>query len=1003
MSFRVDNFGGKVYVNVSDHRDLRIRLEAAEVQGDFPPNASAVGPCIENKSPSRDPSTGGIYVRQAWGRGGLVRGAESGWWHEVELRELLTSSYVRVALMITGAAAESGAAESVASAGAGVTGSPEWVISVAGGGGGNGPQLRARNVSLRVATGAPPVPLRLELVERGTIECHGRCEFAQHVGVRGLWSVEGTGPLVIGPQSTFTVSRKADDPGGAGSLLGEEVGRAAPGLEAASSDVVIHGRLELRNATARFRRVTVAASTAVLCLCQSASPRRHSFLEGDIRVVRGTLQGAGFVKGNVTLSQSAKLEVTGPELASCPGHSAAGETASVGFEVSGGVSLETGSEVHLSACIFYNGTRSVLDNTAATLSASKYLRIDGRVVVAYRWHGPYEMDLAAVQAHPITLATSPHIFGTSLLQHNRTNAMRSRRQGAVGEGETGADAWGLLLEASVSEQQRAFWGVVMSNGLARTQQLSALFQGCPSGTAGTHTCTNCAPGTFSRRGELEGAPVRDMLPLACRPCPAGYHQNREGQPECIECPAGKYADDIPAFACKNCPPGHVQGLSGSSGCHGCEAGKYADAASTHCLRCTAMTFSPANATHCEMCPSNATKVDGGAAELPAACQQAVAPDVVRDHSASDAADGKKEAAGKDPDTKVAKTLGGLPLGYVLGLGMLGVLAIGTGVGLCGCGCCDAGFCQQSRASMLRRLLPSASQEEPPTRSRWKLDKLEAISEGTNDVLLRTVALHDHLLVRVDDDNDASSLGPPHAPRRHEQIQALEQQDAASAKLCSSVILSASFSLQGDDCLPDTCFEKVKANRLLCQDAPGTLTRRTVGLADGDGGHASGGSGATESENSMDVGDRRKSVVSLKDKLGPEQDVEEEEWEQTADLHGRPFWYHVPTKSSVWERPRCIEGWAQGGNLAGGSGKEETWPASEECGAPPHLAGYHMTDLGFNPSVDTGADVCDGGNAQRREGHERGSGVLEARQRDGRRVSFQDQLPATVHGAQQQVR
>ena len=311
--------------------------------------------------------------------------------------------------------------------------------------------------------------------------------------------------------------------------------------------------------------------------------------------------------------------------------------------------------------------------------------------------------------------------------------------------------------------------------------------------------------------------------------------------------------------------------------------------------------------------------------------------------------------------------------------------------------------------MLRRLLPSASQEEPPTRSRWKLDKLEAISEGTKDVLLRTVALHDHLLVRVDDDNAASSLGPPHAPRRHEQLQALEQQDAASAKLRSSVILSASFSLQGEDCLPDTCFEKVKANRLLCHDAPGTLTQRTVGLADGDGGHASGGSGATGSENSMDVGDRRTSVVSLKDKAGPsEQDGEEDEWEQTADVHGRPFWYHVPTKSSVWERPCCIEGWAQGRKLAGGSGKEETGqeetgPASEECRAPPHLAGYYMTDLGFNPSVDTGADVCDGGDAQRREGHERGSMGLDARQRDGRRVSFQDQLPATVHGAQQQVR
>ena len=145
------------------------------------------------------------------------------------------------------------------------------------------------------------------------------------------------------------------------------------------------------------------------------------------------------------------------------------------------------------------------------------------------------------------------------------------------------------------------------------------------------------------------------------------------------------------------------------------------------------------------------------------------------------------------------------------------------------------------------------------------------------------------------------------------------------------------------------------------------------------------------------------MVSLKDKPGPsEQDGEEDEWEQTADVHGRPFWYHVPTKSSVWERPCCIEGWAQGRKLAGGSrkeetGQEETGPASEECRAPPHLAGYYMTDLGFNPSVDTGADVCDGG-AHRRAGIDGGTDDRDQeRHRLGPHVAHQ-KAGATAHDA-----
>ena len=514
-----------------------------------------------------------------------------------------------------------------------------------------------------------------------------------------------------------------------------------------------------------------------------------------------------------------------------------------------------------------------------------------------------------------------------------TDTIPSTRQSAGRAREGEAESWLPRLQASVHAQQRAFRGEVIYDGPAHTHRVVALFHGCPSGTKGTHTCTNCDPGEFSKRGAAHVPPTRDMLPLICRPCPPGQYQDRAGQDACIECPAGKYADGIDlAFTCTSCPLGTVQGEPGGSGCRGCEAGKYADAASTSCLRCAAMTFSTANATHCQLCPS-ATEQEvtrderggsgsegrrdegggeagegGGAAEVPVACQQPVVLDTAG--STRDAAGGEQEAEGRETDKEEEEVQKGMPLGYLLGLGMLGLLSLGAGAGLCGCGCFDASCCQRSRSNIIRRLLPSAQKEdEPPTRSRWKLDKLEAISEGTDEVLLRTVALHDDLLVRVDEDDH-------HAHGLEQRKAQPQQENASAAKLRSPVILSASFSLQGDACLPDTRFEKVQENRLLRHEPTGTCVPREAGLAD------------------------------LVD---------------TAD----------------------------------------TEPGGQTLRVPPHLAGYIMSDLGLNPSVD--GEIAGSGDAFRREGSGQGSGASVAGQRDGRRVSFQDQLPTTMHGAQEQVR
>ena len=80
---------------------------------------------------------------------------------------------------------------------------------------------------------------------------------------------------------------------------------------------------------------------------------------------------------------------------------------------------------------------------------------------------------------------------------------------------------------------------------------------------------------------------------------------------------------------------------------------------------------------------------------------------------------------------------------------------------------------------------------------------------------------------------------------------------------------------------------------------------------------------------------------------------------------------------------------------------DTEPGGQTLRVPPHLAGYIMSDLGLNPSVD--GEIAGSGDAFRREGSGQGSGASVAGQRDGRRVSFQDQLPTTMHGAQEQVR
>jgi len=132
------------------------------------------------------------------------------------------------------------------------------------------------------------------------------------------------------------------------------------------------------------------------------------------------------------------------------------------------------------------------------------------------------------------------------------------------------------------------------------------------------------------------------------------------------------------------------------------------------------------------------------------------------------------ASDKTVAFSVFSLFAGMPLGYMLGLGVLAVLSLGVGASWVW------GFsvkCYQ-QASQLQRLLPTFEKNELNPRA-WDVHKLDSISKGTEDVLTRSIQIKDKHFI----------------------------------KALSTVVLSASYSLGGEEfcVINDTINDKVNAN------------------------------------------------------------------------------------------------------------------------------------------------------------------------------------------------
>ena len=163
--------------------------------------------------------------------------------------------------------------------------------------------------------------------------------------------------------------------------------------------------------------------------------------------------------------------------------------------------------------------------------------------------------------------------------------------------DPGSTAWSAYVGSGDCLRKSSGW----SNGLPTEET-------CPKGHMPVNNmCIGCFPGQygpFESKGRLEwknalpgGEWGPGMLEEAqqywhsynggeekyeiaansgirgCFLCPRGYAQLQAAQANCIECEAGKYADETMSFVCKDCPEGKISG-PGSSDCITCEAGKY---------------------------------------------------------------------------------------------------------------------------------------------------------------------------------------------------------------------------------------------------------------------------------------------------------------------------------------------------------------------------------------------------------------------------------------------
>ena len=146
---------------------------------------------------------------------------------------------------------------------------------------------------------------------------------------------------------------------------------------------------------------------------------------------------------------------------------------------------------------------------------------------------------------------------------------------------------------------------------------SSICRACPAGKfssqPGMVVCNDCETGKFSRKGQVTCAFTASTCPRgtyadhsACRSCEIGMYNEIEGQDECVECPAGRFASGIHSdksslrTACTLCNPGYISSVplqASSVACQKCSWGKYSNADHTACYDCPAGRFGGADGLH----------------------------------------------------------------------------------------------------------------------------------------------------------------------------------------------------------------------------------------------------------------------------------------------------------------------------------------------------------------------------------------------------------------------
>ena len=433
-----------------------------------------------------------------------------------------------------------------------------------------------------------------------------------------------------------------------------------------------------------------------------------------------------------------------------------------------------------------------------------------------------------------------------------------------------------------------------------------------------------------------------------------------------------------AVACRACPSGQVS-LGANESCKACPEGTYPAQTAATCLSCSTGKHVLPGQYRCEQDdpPSyvaNPTNGDIGSS------------------SSSSSSSQKKDSQPAAEGTSFAN----LPLGYVLGLGILAVAAFGTGVACCGC--TDMSCCQRT-TSHLRRLIPSSRKQEPAAHRAWDLRKLDSITHGSDEVLRR--------FVRLKEGEASKSLG--------------------------AVVLSASYAISGDEIADkNACFDKAGRLVVVSDDSYGPADSMNM-IGETSGPHDA----SRQVPDDDPAGDSAAGAAKLDDSIGgKEEEVEKkvqktegDDWEEHFDDHHElPYFFHVPSQTSVWERPACLEpSMTRPGSeksdapsiraTADSSASDES---ADDLRCPAHIRGYTFfdpTESGLNPSA-SGSTASNSSSEKENDAHDGHRNTGEAlslkpgrptnpqtrvrKSLSTRRVSFQDRLPSGNPGAIQQM-